>query len=316
MLLIILWSSWYIVKRAFSDTTSVSLVKNAMSSEENKKGKMESVDNLQNQQDPATKQPKKGHVRFGTAEEIPSKDAGVTEPQNNAMETQEQVESGMMEEQEQDSDYEVDEMETEEAQDADAIDPNFKIEPGLLKALISSGKLFPSPLHDAAKEGDAAGLMDILENDEQHNVDESDMFDYNALHIACEHGKKEVVTAVLNYLSQKCNMEERQAVLNAKSKFHSFTPAHSACFYGHLDILKEVIDAGADPYAKTDDGRSLLHLAAFQSLEDSVKYLLSIGLDKREKDKDGDTPVDLASTDFVRKALQDSQQKQTAPPDG
>lgn len=195
--------------------------------------------------------------------------------------------------------------------EVEPIDPAaLKFEPGLLKALLSSGKLKPKPLHESAKEGDAAGVLDILENDEEHQVDEQDMFEYTPLHVASEHGKAEVVRAILAFVTKENNVEKRKKIINARAKFHDFTPGHFAAFNGHLECLKVLKESeDVDFSAETDDKRTFMHLAAFRGHKGVVEYLMTLGLDFEKKDADGDLPKDLAKKKEIRQLFTDTSAK-------
>ena len=61
---------------------------------------------------------------------------------------------------------------------------------------------------------------------------------------------------------------------------------------GHLDVVKFLIDKGADVKAKDNTGRTALTYAALRGNLDVVKFLIEKGLDVKARDKVGRTVLD------------------------
>ena len=78
-----------------------------------------------------------------------------------------------------------------------------------------------------------------------------------------------------------------------------WTPLHSVCVHGHLDITHYLIsEAHCDPSCKASLGETPLHRACSRGHIHIVQYLLSTGrVDPLAKNKYGTTPVDMASRD-------------------
>jgi len=76
------------------------------------------------------------------------------------------------------------------------------------------------------------------------------------------------------------------------------TPLHSACTgrYHGLDLLTQLVIAGADVHAKDADGSTPLHYACMQGYPDVITYLLDCGSDVNAKDIDGHTPLHIVSS--------------------
>lgn len=68
---------------------------------------------------------------------------------------------------------------------------------------------------------------------------------------------------------------------------------------------------GTNVNAAGNDGRTPLHVAAAAGDDAVVALLLLKGANAAMRDKEGKTPLDLATTDAVRKRL-----RETAPPRG
>ena len=62
---------------------------------------------------------------------------------------------------------------------------------------------------------------------------------------------------------------------------------------GNIDIIRLLIENGADVNAKDGDGRTLLMIAAYNDDKniDIIRLFLDMGLDINAKDKDGETPL-------------------------
>ena len=65
---------------------------------------------------------------------------------------------------------------------------------------------------------------------------------------------------------------------------------------GNIEVVKQHFAAGTDVDAKTDDGRTPLHFAAFPGQKEIAELLLANGADVNAKDDGGHTPVDWAES--------------------
>ncbi|XP_028149583.1 acyl-CoA-binding domain-containing protein 6 [Diabrotica virgifera virgifera] len=78
---------------------------------------------------------------------------------------------------------------------------------------------------------------------------------------------------------------------------------HWAADGGSSEILKLLIDAGADVNIKDSDGQTALHYAASCGHTDCVKLLLQKGANKEITDNDGCTPHSVASENEILELL-------------
>ena len=82
------------------------------------------------------------------------------------------------------------------------------------------------------------------------------------------------------------------------SKPAGFTPLHSAVAddagAATTDLVRMLLDAGADPNARTATDGTPVHTAAFTGNVEVLKMLLAAGGDPAAADKKGQTPLELA----------------------
>lgn len=77
------------------------------------------------------------------------------------------------------------------------------------------------------------------------------------------------------------------------------TPLHAAAKYNHVDIMKILIDAGANKEVwDYHHKRTALHIAAFHGNIQAVQYLIDVGANINARDSDGCTPLHLTTHDF------------------
>eukprot|EP00794_Sanderia_malayensis_P018196 gene18196-20012_t len=82
-------------------------------------------------------------------------------------------------------------------------------------------------------------------------------------------------------------------------------PIHFAADYGQLEVLKFLVDQGADINLKDDHGITPLLAAIFEEHASCVKYLLSKGARKDFKAPDGSSYSECASTDAIKSLLKE-----------
>ncbi len=81
--------------------------------------------------------------------------------------------------------------------------------------------------------------------------------------------------------------------MNSRGAFGE-TPLHVAVDRGYLDIVKLLLERGADPNLQSNEGNTPLHLSVISSSADIAYELLKAGADRQVKNSFGKTPVELA----------------------
>jgi ankyrin repeat protein len=87
-----------------------------------------------------------------------------------------------------------------------------------------------------------------------------------------------------------------RALLPDPKNDEGMTPLMLACYLGHIDCVRELIDVNADPEKKDKRGWQALHYAAAgEGSTEVIQFLLKeCGVPARKKDKTGRRPIDWA----------------------
>ncbi len=159
-----------------------------------------------------------------------------------------------------------------------------------------------TPLHKAAESNslDVASLLIDSGADIEANVDHSG---WTPLHWATTWGSLDVVQLLID---SGADIEaDTRSALFCRIGFCG-SPLHlaaSAYHYGDrdqpLDIARLLIDSGADIEANDNDGKTPLHIAAWNNSLDIARLLIDSGADIEAKDNDGRTPLYEAATDWM-----------------
>jgi ankyrin repeat protein len=84
---------------------------------------------------------------------------------------------------------------------------------------------------------------------------------------------------------------------------------HVAVYEGHVEIVRVLLENGANPNAKNNIGRTPLHGAASLGHVDVVRVLLERGVDPWIADNGGRIPLDYAKDSAIRSLLESAMRK-------
>jgi len=113
------------------------------------------------------------------------------------------------------------------------------------------------------------------------------------------------------YIKDKKEIEEyNNKYLNVKDKEYKKTPLIWAAYRGYAEIVKLLLDAGADFNERDDDGQTALIGAAISGHAEIVKLLIEKGADVNIEDKYNKTALDYAEKDEIKQLLLEAMEKQ------
>jgi ankyrin repeat protein len=171
------------------------------------------------------------------------------------------------------------------------------------KPLIGSVKRRVDALDvfEAAAFGDVDRLTELLAG-EPSLVSSYSGDGFTALHFAAFFGRYETAALLI----------ERGAEVDAFGRgWMTGTAMHSAVSRLHADVVRILLDAGANPNVRQSAGWTPLHAAAMNGDLTSVELLLASGADPTATNEEGRSVIDLANesgdeatADRIRSALQ------------
>ncbi|CAH2989123.1 unnamed protein product [Chilo suppressalis] len=123
---------------------------------------------------------------------------------------------------------------------------------------------------------------------------------------SARHGELSVVKALLEAKAgDKITLD-----INCKGKTKSnlgWTPLHLATYFGHIDVVKVLLEAGADVDEVNDTGDTALHKASFIGNENLVILLLQHKADVNIMNGEGRTACDVCKTQDVQRMIEAAQ---------
>ncbi|XP_018421188.1 PREDICTED: oxysterol-binding protein-related protein 1 isoform X1 [Nanorana parkeri] len=111
------------------------------------------------------------------------------------------------------------------------------------------------------------------------------------------------------------NFRKGEIVVNIDCKGKSksnlgWTPLHLACYFGHKDVVEDLLKAGADIGVLNDMGDTPLHRAAFTGRKEIVMLLLESNADTTVINGEGQTAANVAQDKEVKVMLEAAQRTQ------
>ena len=146
---------------------------------------------------------------------------------------------------------------------------------------------FADPIHDAAKNGNLAGVQ--AELDKGVDVNAKREGGSTPLHGAAEGGHEEIVELLI---VAGADLHARTVPMLGGG---GWTPLHSAARQGHREIVELLITNGTDVNSRDSTGKSSLHDAALEGHKEIVELLIIKGADLNAESGYYGTPLHVAA---------------------
>lgn len=139
--------------------------------------------------------------------------------------------------------------------------------------------LMASEIHEAAAEGDAARVKELLKENPELAL-EKDVRNETPLHIAAREGHLEVIKVVL----------KAGAPIDIGDNEES-TPLDVAAIFGHMEVAEYLVKKGAAIDHADVNGLTPLHFAAYNEQPEIAAFLIERGADASATTVNGSTPL-------------------------
>ena len=126
------------------------------------------------------------------------------------------------------------------------------------------------------------------------------------LHYAATYGKLELAKLFIMFLPQPTQAAELGFSVDLNQRVREMgnkAPLHTSAMNGHLDLVKVLLNAGADIELKDDDSSTPLHIAATFGRPEVARTLISAGADVHARDFSGGTPLHVSRMPEITNVL-------------
>lgn len=139
-----------------------------------------------------------------------------------------------------------------------------------------------TPLHTAARYSRIESAKMLLKAGADPNITAENGF--TPLHEAAENGWDSIVSLLV---------ENDDCILDVKDA-HGNTPLMRAAYYDYTDIVKILVNAGADPNIQNNSGQTALIIGLWEGSESTAEFLIKSNCNLRIADQCGHTPFYVA----------------------
>ena len=167
-----------------------------------------------------------------------------------------------------------------------------------------------SLLEEYIEAGDSLAIDDLL-NGNPALCNQKTSHDISPLLLACYYNKPQIVSVLLKHINKPSIpeaaaanlMDQLQAMLDDtpdqldEVSDHGFTPLGMATHFGHEDIVRFLLEKGADPNAHSQNGYHVypLHAAVGSGFDGIAKMLIEAGAEVNVLQASRTSPLHLAA---------------------
>ncbi|OXB58054.1 hypothetical protein ASZ78_007713 [Callipepla squamata] len=126
------------------------------------------------------------------------------------------------------------------------------------------------------------GKLDLLEaalRDGDATKQRCDRTGDTLLHMAARHGHRHLLVLLLETLGmdvEVANGDYKRPLHEAASMGHGETPLMMACTKQNLEVIRDLVEHGANPLLKNKDGWNCFHIASREGHLEVLQYLLAV----------------------------------------
>ncbi|KAJ6223665.1 hypothetical protein RDWZM_002210 [Blomia tropicalis] len=138
------------------------------------------------------------------------------------------------------------------------------------------------------------------------NLSEDEIVDYDTSEEFLLHFSR---IGQLNFVQKLLNLRDNKSIdldINCKGASKSnlgWTPLHLAAYFGHIEVVESLLNAGAEVDVQNEEGDTPLHRAAYTGRDRIVVLLISHNANVFLPNGDGLRPFELAKTETIRQIL-------------